>query len=136
MHERIFELLEQNMKALYDETSSWDPWLKRDELLHPKSRFLLAFEDHENTLTFQRVAQRRSGRFCEKPQTQHTLQGFVMWRFDTDDTVPEDPYSLQGESDVEVAYWYVEMLEMMIQKADSLLIVTRCKWHVNGKVAM
>ena len=64
------------------------------------------------------------------------LQGFVMWRFDTDDTVPEDPYSLQGESDVEVAYWYVGMLEMMIQKADSLLIVTRCKWHVNGKVAM
>ena len=51
MHERIFELLEQNMKALYDETSSWDPWLKRDELLHPKSRFLLAFEDHENSLT-------------------------------------------------------------------------------------
>ena len=42
MHERVFAILEANMRGMYEGLDGWDASFKRMELHHPKSRYLLA----------------------------------------------------------------------------------------------
>lgn len=109
MHDQIFELLEENMRGMYEQVGGWDAPFKRAELQHPKSRYILAIhmEDDGSTASPSRspCLQRRSSRL--QSHSSPTLQGFIMWRYDTDETVPHDPYAIDGEECVEVAYWYV-----------------------------
>lgn len=97
MHERIFAILEANMRGMYEGLDRWDASFKRMELHHPKSRYLLALHGDD---VHHRRSQRIHGRAREP-----VLQGFVMWRYDTDDTTPDDPFSLGSVAPV--AYWYV-----------------------------
>ena len=97
MHERIFAILEANMRGMYEGLDGWDASFKRMELHHPKSRYLLALHGDD---VHHRRSQRIHGRAREP-----VLQGFVMWRYDTDDTTPDDPFS-EGIV-APVAYWYV-----------------------------
>lgn len=97
MHERIFAILEANMRGMYEGLDGWDASFKRMELHHPKSRYLLALHGDD-------VHHRRSRRMHGRARGP-VLQGFVMWRYDTDDTTPDDPFS-EGTV-APVAYWYV-----------------------------
>ena len=97
MHERIFAILEANMRGMYEGLDGWDASFKRMELHHPKSRYLLALHGDD-------VHHRRSRRIHGRARGP-VLQGFVMWRYDTDDTTPDDPFS-EGIV-APVVHWYV-----------------------------
>lgn len=96
MHAEVFALVEANMRAMYIASSTWDAAEKREEFEYPTSRFLLAVRSLQ-------PAGAATGR----------LLGFVMWRYDIDGTVPEDPTVRPGDDEVEVAYWYVPPLTQL-----------------------
>lgn len=73
----IWELFAANMRVLYEGAGLWDEQAKKEELFHADSRFILA---------------------C----SEHTLAGYVMWRYDTDPSEHGDVNGL-----VPVAYWCV-----------------------------
>lgn len=99
MKDKIFQLLERNMRELYEENWTWDPRAKRAELENSTSRFLLA-----TSTSSQPTSVRRTTRHSA---TEPTLMGFIMWRFEDYDAVADDVTCPPGEEFMEVAYWYV-----------------------------
>ena len=99
LREEIYILLEKNMRAMYEQNWSWDASIKRSELDHPSSRFLLALIPRGNNTSVRRKT-RHSG--CDP-----CLVGFIMWRFEDYDALPNDPVGHLREDTMEVAYWYV-----------------------------
>lgn len=139
MHERIFALLEANMRGMYEVSGAWDAPFKRMELQHPKSRYLLALHGGD--------AHHRRSRRIHGDTREPILQGFVMWRYDTDETTLDDPFS-QGTV-VPVAYWYVIYMltfSYELQVADAwqgrgigahLLQMLEClAWHARMRKTM
>lgn len=139
MHERIFALLEANMRGMYEISGTWDASFKRMELQHPKSRYLLALHGDD-------VPHRRSRRIHGHTR-EPILQGFVMWRYDTDDTTPDDPFSLGTVAPV--AYWYVTYMltfSYELQVADAwqgqgigaqlLRTLEHLAWHAHMRKTM
>lgn len=102
MRECIFALLEANMRAMYEQVGIWDPDAKKAELQHRTSRFLLVFDNN-----IQNPTRRRSPRNSAQAGRAQNLLGFVMWRYDVDDTNDDDLCADPGDDIVEVSYWYV-----------------------------
>ena len=100
MHELIYELVQNNMKSMYEQLVGWDASAKRAELEHHSSRFLLALQGDADG-SYRRLSRRRG--MTSTP----VLLGFVMFRYDTDETVADDPCADAGDDCVEVAYWQV-----------------------------
>ena len=88
----VWRLFEDNMRPLYELEGSWEPDAKFEELMDPSSRYLLAVRGAE---------ERQTSSVGEQ------LCGYVMWRFDLDDTMEDDPVAELGDERVEVAYWCV-----------------------------
>lgn len=99
MKERIFALLEHNMRHLYEENWSWDDRVKQQELDDATSRFLIAIPASAASNGVRRTTRRNAS---DPP-----LFGFIMWRFEDYDALPDDPTTPDGEDTMEVAYWYV-----------------------------
>lgn len=100
MHECIYALLESNMRAMYEQVGIWDPNAKRAELQHRTSRFLLVLDTNTDE-----PARRRTRRTNASDQIWDLL-GFVMWRYDVDETNDDDICASPGDDIVEVTYWY------------------------------
>lgn len=102
MHECIFALLESNMRDMYEQVGVWDPDAKRAELQHRTSRFLLALDTNTKN-----TARRRSPRTGANTIQTQDLLGFIMWRYDVDETNDADICADPSDEIVEVTYWYV-----------------------------
>lgn len=98
MKEQIFALLEQNMRPLYEENWSWDSRAKQQELDDTASRFLIAIPASAASNSVRRTTRHSPS---DPP-----LLGFIMWRFEDYDALPDDPTTPRGEDTMEVAYWY------------------------------
>ncbi|WFD42729.1 Nitrogen permease regulator 2 [Malassezia psittaci] len=105
LREEIYILLERNMRAMYEQNWSWDDSVKRSELEHPSSRFLLAILPRGKDTSVRRRTRHSGSDPC--------LIGFIMWRFEDYDALPDDPVSRPLENTMEVAYCY----EMQINAA-------------------
>ncbi|PKI85991.1 hypothetical protein MVES_000565 [Malassezia vespertilionis] len=83
MRHEIFTLLEANMKHFYVGAAAWDVRAKKAELFDPASNFLLVTGSLDSDCS--------------------DICGFVMWRFDVDET-RDDPFAEPGDELIEVAY--------------------------------
>lgn len=72
----IFALFEQNMKSMYEDEGTWNRAEKEEELWHEDSRFLCLF-DH--------------GKEGSAAAEEDRLVGFIMFRFDTETCLANDP---------------------------------------------
>lgn len=73
--------------------TGWDSKAKRDELFDPASRFL--------TIVKHRTTEHNTANAMPASM----LMGFVMWRFDTEECMENDPCARVGEDEIAVAYW-------------------------------
>lgn len=109
MHDQIFALFQANMEEMYEANGIWDVRSKRAELQHASSRYLLALPASDaEPASVARVCRRSARHMKGAPDTPTPLYGFIMWRFDTDDTVDGDPCADPGDDEVEVSYWYAQ----------------------------
>ncbi|GAA5922643.1 hypothetical protein JCM1841_006764 [Sporobolomyces salmonicolor] len=75
---RIWDLLECNMRSLYEASSEgYNPSAKRKELFHPDSRFVVLRSAPSPALHASKAAS-------------STLLGYSMFRFDTEETASDD----------------------------------------------
>ncbi|KAL4399928.1 N alpha-acetyl-transferase [Malassezia pachydermatis] len=95
------------MEEMYEANGIWDVRSKRAELQHASSRYLLALPASDaEPASVARVCRRSARHMKGAPDTPTPLYGFIMWRFDTDDTVDGDPCADPGDDEVEVSYCY------------------------------
>ncbi|WFD25668.1 N-terminal L-serine N(alpha)-acetyltransferase NatD [Malassezia nana] len=131
MRECIFALLETNMRAMYEQVGTWDPHAKKGELQHRTSRFLLVFDKNVQNRT-----RRRSPRNSAQAGRAQDLLGFVMWRYDVDETNNDDICADPGDDMVEVSYCYEVQVDAAARGRQIGTMMLAILEHLSWKAGM